>query len=95
MNILFIYNYKSSNRELQIRPIYECRFDERLKTKAKELKRLAYTGLLGGLEHLSLVLLLNFCSVGRHFPVAVISEIFFSLFPKFVMCARLIFKTSY
>jgi hypothetical protein len=49
VNILY---YKSSNRELQIRPIYECRFDERLKTKSKELKRLAYSGLLGGLEHI-------------------------------------------
>jgi hypothetical protein len=35
--------YKSTKRELKIRPIYECRCDERLKTKDKELKLLAYT----------------------------------------------------
>ena len=29
-------------------------YDERLKTKAKEFTRLAYTGLLGGLEHLKI-----------------------------------------
>jgi hypothetical protein len=38
-------------RELMRRPIYECRCDGRLKTKAEGSKRLAYTGLLGGLEH--------------------------------------------
>ncbi len=31
--------------------IYECRCDERLKTKAEESTRLVYTGLLGELEH--------------------------------------------
>ena len=34
-------------RELKTRPIYECRCDERLKTKAEESMRLTYTGLLG------------------------------------------------
>jgi hypothetical protein len=34
------------------RPIYECRCDERLKTKSEGSIRLVYTGLLGGLEHL-------------------------------------------
>ena len=28
--------YESTKRELKIRPIYECRFDERLKTKVEE-----------------------------------------------------------
>jgi len=41
-------------RELKIRPIYECRCDERLQTKSKEFIRLEYTGLLGGLEHLKI-----------------------------------------
>jgi hypothetical protein len=41
-------------RELQRIPIYECRCDERLKTKAEGSTRLAYTGLLGGLEHLKI-----------------------------------------
>ena len=34
--------------------MYECRCDERLQTKSKEFTRLAYTGLLGGLEHLKI-----------------------------------------
>jgi hypothetical protein len=41
-------------RELQTRPINECRCDERLKTKAEEPTRLTYTGLLGELEHLNI-----------------------------------------
>ncbi len=32
----------------------ECRCDERLKTKDEESTRLAYTGLLGELEHLKI-----------------------------------------
>ena len=40
--------------EVKIRSIYECRCDERLQTKAKEFTLLAYTGLLGGLEHLKI-----------------------------------------
>ena len=31
---------------------FECRCDERLKTKVEESTRLAYTGLFGELEHL-------------------------------------------
>jgi hypothetical protein len=42
-------------RELNRRLIYECRCDERLKDKAEESTRLAYTGLRGGLEHLKIV----------------------------------------
>ncbi len=56
-----VYYYESIKRELQIKPIYECRCDERLKTKAEEFTRLTYTqcmssvtGLLGGLEHLKI-----------------------------------------
>jgi hypothetical protein len=41
-------------REVKTRPIYECRCDERLKTKAEESTPLAYTGLLGELEHLKI-----------------------------------------
>ena len=37
-----------------IRPMYDCRCDERLKTKAEESTRLTYTGLFGGLEHLKI-----------------------------------------
>jgi hypothetical protein len=38
-------------RELKTRHIYEGRYDERLRTKAEESTRLAYTGLFGELEH--------------------------------------------
>ena len=34
--------------------IYECRCDERLKTKAEESTLLTYTGLRGELEHLKI-----------------------------------------
>ena len=37
-----------------IRPIYECRCDERLKTKVDESTLLTCTGLLGELEHLKI-----------------------------------------
>jgi hypothetical protein len=46
--------YESIKREVKTRPIYECRCDERLKPKAEESTRLAYTGLLGELEHLKI-----------------------------------------
>ncbi len=46
--------YESIKRELQRRPINECRCDERLKTKTEEFTLLAYTGLFGGLEHLKI-----------------------------------------
>jgi len=46
--------YESIKRELKIRPIYECRCDERLQTKTKEFTRLTYTGLLVELEHLKI-----------------------------------------
>jgi hypothetical protein len=46
--------YESIQRDLQIKPIYECRCDERLKTKPVESTRLVYTGLFGELEHLKI-----------------------------------------
>ena len=49
----FVY-YESIKRELKIRPIHECRYDERLKTKSKESTHLTYTGLLRELEHLKI-----------------------------------------
>ena len=51
--MLLVY-YESTKQEIQIRPIYKCRYDERLKTKVKEFTRLTYTGLIGGLEHLKI-----------------------------------------
>ena len=49
---VFVVYYESIKRELQIRPIYECRCDERLQTKTKEFTRLSDTGLVVALEHL-------------------------------------------
>ena len=46
--------YESIKRELKRRLIYECRYDERLKTKTEESTRLAYTGLCGGLDLLKI-----------------------------------------
>jgi hypothetical protein len=50
----FLVYYESIKRELKIKPIYECRCDERLKTKVEESTRLVYTGLFGELEHLNI-----------------------------------------
>ena len=49
----FVY-YESIKRELKIKPIYECRCDERLQTKTKRFTRLSYTGLAVELEHLKI-----------------------------------------
>jgi hypothetical protein len=46
--------YESIKGELRTSPIYECRCDERLKTKTEESTRLGYTGLIGELEHLKI-----------------------------------------
>jgi hypothetical protein len=46
--------YESMKREVKTRPLYECRCDERLKTKAEESTRLTYTVLLGELEYLKI-----------------------------------------
>jgi hypothetical protein len=51
--VIFLY-YESIKRELMTRPINECRYDERLKTKPEEPTRLAYTGLIGELKHLKI-----------------------------------------
>jgi hypothetical protein len=46
--------YQSIKQVLNIRLIYECRCNERLKAKVEGSTRLAYTGLRGGLEHLKM-----------------------------------------
>jgi hypothetical protein len=46
--------YESRKREVKTRPMYECRCDERLKTKSEKSTRLSYTGFLGELEHLKI-----------------------------------------
>jgi hypothetical protein len=49
-----IVSYESRKRELQTRRMYECRCDERPKTKAEKSTLLGYTGFLGELEHLKI-----------------------------------------
>ena len=49
----FVY-YESIKRELKRRPIYEYRYDARLKTNTEGSTRVTYTGFLGGLEHLKI-----------------------------------------
>ena len=44
--------YESIKQEIRL--LYECRCNERLKAKAEGSTRLAYTGLRGGLEHLNI-----------------------------------------
>ena len=51
---LFIVYYESIKRESKRRTIYECRYDERLKTKPEGSTLLTYTGFLWGLEHLKI-----------------------------------------
>jgi hypothetical protein len=51
---VFVVYYEVIKRESNIRPIYECRCDERLKTKGEGSTRLRYTGWYGGLEHLKI-----------------------------------------
>ena len=51
--VIVVY-YESIKRELKIKSIYECRCDERLQTKIREVTRLAYTGLAVELEHLKI-----------------------------------------
>ena len=46
--------YESMKRKLKTRPLYECRCDERLKTKVEESTCLTYTVLLGELEYLKI-----------------------------------------
>ncbi len=41
-------------RKLKTRPLYECRCDERLKTKTEESTCLTYTVLFGELEYLKI-----------------------------------------
>ncbi len=50
--MLLVVYYESIKRELKTKPIYECRCDERLKTRVEESTRLGYTQLVGELQHL-------------------------------------------
>jgi hypothetical protein len=50
---VFFY-YESIKREIQRRPVYEFRYDERLKDRGEGSTHLGYTELRGGLEHLKI-----------------------------------------
>ena len=50
---LFVYD-ESRSRDLKTRPTYDCRCDERLKSKSEKSTRLRYTGLVRELEHLKI-----------------------------------------
>ncbi len=66
VKLLRVVYYESIKLELKIRPIYECRCDERLQTKTKIFTGLSYTGLVVELEHLKIKTRLtneNFVSV--------------------------------
>ena len=63
-------------RELKTRPIYECRCDERLKTKGEESTCLTYTELLGELERLKI-------------ETSLIDEMFASVMGEYVFCCLL------
>ncbi len=52
--LCLLVDYESRKRDLQTRPTYECRSNERLKTKSEKSTRLVYTGLIGELEHLKI-----------------------------------------
>ena len=58
---LVVVYYESIKRELKIKSIYECRCDERLQTKTREVTRLEYTGLAVELEHLKIETRLTIC----------------------------------
>ena len=49
-----VVSYESIKREVNIRLIYECRCDERLKVKDEGSTRLVYAGLSGGLGYLKI-----------------------------------------
>ncbi len=46
--------YQLRKREFQTRPIYDCRYDERLEPKDDESTWLTYTGLFEELEYLKI-----------------------------------------
>ena len=51
LQILNVVYYESMKRKVKTRPLYECRCNERLKTKDEESTLLVYTVFLGELEY--------------------------------------------
>jgi hypothetical protein len=54
VSLLYMYMKNKHAVTDHLRPIYECRCDDRLKPKGEESTRLTYSGLLGELEHLKI-----------------------------------------
>ncbi len=54
LNRNLVVYYETTKREVKIKPISECRCDERLKTKNEESTSLSETGSLRELEHLKI-----------------------------------------
>jgi hypothetical protein len=54
LHVRLVVYYETIKRELNKRLIYECRCDERLKSKDGGSTYLGYTGLCEGLEHLKI-----------------------------------------
>jgi hypothetical protein len=71
-SLMIVVSYESIKREIQTKPTHECRCDERLKTKAEESTRLAYTGFLGELEHLKIKTRL----IDEMFPSVMVEYVF-------------------
>ena len=46
--------HESTRRELKVKPNFECRYNEILKTNIEESTHLSRTGLVGELEHLKM-----------------------------------------
>jgi hypothetical protein len=46
--------HESTRRELKVKPNFECRYNEILKTNVEESTHLSRTGLVGELEHLKM-----------------------------------------
>jgi hypothetical protein len=54
VRMIMVVYYETIKGDLKIKPISECRSDERLRTKVEESTLLSDTGLFGELEHLKI-----------------------------------------
>jgi hypothetical protein len=79
-SVSFLYS-DSRKRELKTRPMYECRCDERLKTKSEKSTLLGYTGLIGELEHLKI-------------ETRLIDEMFVSVMGEYVFLKFVVYHES-
>jgi hypothetical protein len=54
VRMIMVVYYETIKGDLKIKPISECRSDERLKTKSEESTRLSDTTWIGELEHIKI-----------------------------------------